>query len=140
MTFLVSYHFCANVSFYQEFPFIQKREGTSTPLTAIFHRLKSIKQFGIGSQKIFVLKFISAVLSVFPINMHILTQENTGYCCTCPTCTCIITLKAPITTKFVCFSRLLKCLRSLFGKQCGPRSDWSYRSSLFWVQTVCFYT
>ena len=49
-----------------------------------------------------------------------------------------LTLKAPITTKVVCFSRLLKCLRSLYGKQCGPRSDCSYRSSLFWVHTVCF--
>ena len=48
--------------------------------------------------------------------------------------------KAPIATKVVCFSRLLKCLRSLCGKQCGPRSDCSYRSSLFWVHTVCFYT
>ena len=51
-----------------------------------------------------------------------------------------LTLKAPIATKVVCFSRLLKCLRSLYGKQCGPRSDCSYRSSLFWVHTVCFYT
>ena len=51
-----------------------------------------------------------------------------------------LTLKAPITTKVVCFSRLLKCLRSLYGKQCGPRSDCSYRSSLFWVHTACFYT
>ena len=49
------------------------------------------------------------------------------------------TLNAPITTKVVCFSRLLKCLRSLFDKQCGPRSDCSYRSSLIWVQAVCFY-
>ena len=40
----------------------------------------------------------------------------------------------------VCFSRLLKCLRSLYGKQCGPRSDCSNRSSLFWVHPVCFYT
>ena len=31
-------------------------------------------------------------------------------------------------------------LRSLFGKQCGPRSDCSYWSSLFWVHAVCFYT
>ena len=31
-------------------------------------------------------------------------------------------------------------LRSLSGKQCGPRSDCSYRSSLFWVHSVCFYT
>ena len=37
-----------------------------------------------------------------------------------------LTLKAPITTKVVCFSRLLKCLRSLYGKLCGPRSDCSY--------------
>ena len=27
-----------------------------------------------------------------------------------------------MATKGVCFSRLLKCLRSLYGKQCGPRS------------------
>ena len=52
----------------------------------------------------------------------------------------LLTLNAPIAAKVVCFSRLLKCLRSLYGKQCGPRSDCSYRSSLFWVQTVCFYT
>ena len=41
-----------------------------------------------------------------------------------------LTLNPPIRTKVVCFSRLLKCLRSLYGKQCGPRSDCSYRSSL----------
>ena len=35
-------------------------------------------------------------------------------------------LNAPIATKVVCFSCLLKCLRSLYGKQCGPRSDCSY--------------
>ena len=51
-----------------------------------------------------------------------------------------LTLNAPIATKVACFSRLLKCLRSLYGKQCGPRSDCSYGSSLFWVHTVCFYT
>ena len=51
-----------------------------------------------------------------------------------------LTLNAPIATKVVCFSRLLKCLKSLYGKQCGPRSDCSYRSSLFWVHAVCFYT
>ena len=38
----------------------------------------------------------------------------------------ILTINAPITTKVVCFSRLLKCLRSLYGKQCGSRSDCSY--------------
>ena len=51
-----------------------------------------------------------------------------------------LTLNVPIATKAVCFSRLLKCLRSLNGKQCGPRSDCSYRSSLFRVHAVCFYT
>ena len=38
-----------------------------------------------------------------------------------------------MATKVVCFSRLLKCLRSLYGKKCGPRLDCSYRSSLIWV-------
>ena len=33
---------------------------------------------------------------------------------------CILALDAPITTKVVCFSRLLKCLRSLFGKSVDP--------------------
>ena len=35
------------------------------------------------------------------------------------------TLNAPSATKVVCFSRLLKCFRSLYDKQCGPRSDCS---------------
>ena len=52
----------------------------------------------------------------------------------------LLTLNAQVTTKIVCFSRQLKCLRSLCGKQCGPRSDCSYRSSLFWVHAVGFYT
>ena len=51
-----------------------------------------------------------------------------------------LTFNAPIATKVVCFSRLLKCLRNLYGKQCGPRPDCSYRSSLFWVHAVCVYT
>ena len=52
----------------------------------------------------------------------------------------ILTLNAPIITKVVCLPLWLKCLRSLYGKQCGPRPDCSYRSSLFWVHVVCFYT
>ena len=52
----------------------------------------------------------------------------------------MLTLNAPIATKVVCFSRLLKCLKSLYGKQYGPRSDCSYWSSLFGVHNVCFYT
>ena len=51
-----------------------------------------------------------------------------------------LTLNAPIATKVICFSCLLKCLRSIYGKQCGPRSDCSYRSSLFLVHSECFYT
>ena len=35
----------------------------------------------------------------------------------------MLTLNAPITTKVVCFFRLLKYLRSLYDKQCGRRSD-----------------
>ena len=42
-----------------------------------------------------------------------------------------LTLNAPIATKVVCFSRLLKCLRSRYYK---------HRNSLFWVHAVCFYT
>ena len=42
----------------------------------------------------------------------------------------ILTLKAPIATKVLLFSRLLKCLRSLFDKQSGPRSV-CYVSTLF---------
>ena len=47
-----------------------------------------------------------------------------------------LTLKAPIATKVVCLSRLPKCLRSIYGRKCGPRPD----CSLFWVNVVCFYT
>ena len=41
-----------------------------------------------------------------------------------------LTLKGPITQKFVWFSCMLKCFRSLYDKQSGPRSDCSYRSSI----------
>ena len=50
-----------------------------------------------------------------------------------------LTPKAPIATKVVCFSRILECLRRLYGKQCGPRPDCFHRSSLIWVHPVCFY-
>ena len=61
-----------------------------------------------------------------------------GKCCCCCCCEVALTTSilcwfiyhqltpnAPITTKVVCFYRLLKCLRSLYGKQCGPRSNCS---------------
>ena len=51
-----------------------------------------------------------------------------------------LSIQAPITTKFVCFSCLLKCFKSLLVKHCGPRSDCSHRSSLTWLLTVCLYT
>ena len=38
---------------------------------------------------------------------------------------CILALKAPITTKVVCFCLLLKSFRSLLVKQYEPRSDCS---------------
>ena len=39
-----------------------------------------------------------------------------------------LTLNAPIARKAANFSRLLKCLRSFYGKQCGPKSDCPYRA------------
>ena len=47
----------------------------------------------------------------------------------------ILTLKAPIATEVVCFTRLLKCLRNLYGKQSGPWSDCSNRTSLVWIHS-----
>ena len=55
-------------------------------------------------------------------------------------------LKAPRKTaseNVVCLCRLMNILADFSnlvlhtGKQCGPRSDCSYRSSLIWVHTVC---
>ena len=43
----------------------------------------------------------------------------------------ILTLNAPIATKVVCFSHLLKCLRSLYGKQSGPIGAVCSGSTLF---------
>ena len=54
-------------------------------------------------------------------------------------CFARLTLKAPITTKFDCFCRLLKCFRSLSNKQCRLRSDCSYTSSLIWVHSLSLY-
>ena len=58
-------------------------------------------------------------------------NDSFYYICTMVITWNMLTLNAPIATKVVCFSRLLKCLRSLYGKQCGPRSDCSYGSTLF---------
>ena len=45
----------------------------------------------------------------------------------------LLSLNAPIATKVVCFYRLLKCLSSLSGKQCGPRSDCSCSGSMLFA-------
>ena len=50
----------------------------------------------------------------------------------------VLTLKAPITTIVVSLSSV-SYFKSHFCKQCGPRSDCSFRSSLIWVHTVCLY-
>ena len=46
----------------------------------------------------------------------------------------VLTLNAPITTKAVCFSRLLKCLRSLYGKQQGAHPSGKSQGNLFFLQ------
>ena len=48
----------------------------------------------------------------------------------------MLTLNVPIATKVVCFSRLLKCLKSLYGKQCGPRSDCSCSGSTLFASIL----
>ena len=55
-------------------------------------------------------------------------EEFPGRCFDQPVSVCrnnSSSLNAPIATKVVCFSRLLKCLRSLYSKQRGPRTDCS---------------
>ena len=47
-----------------------------------------------------------------------------------------LNLNAPIAAKVVCFSRLLKCLRSLYDKQCGPRSDCSCSGSTLFAHIL----
>ena len=48
----------------------------------------------------------------------------------------ILTLNGPIATKAVCFSGLLKFLRGLYGKQCGPRSDCSCSGSTLFASIL----
>ena len=93
-----------------------------------------------GSVSIFCPECIVCLLRLQHIQKHyslLLSWKQTN---TMVPVRLLLALNAPITTKVFCFSRLLKCLGSLYGKQCGPRSDCSYRSSLFWVHAICFYT
>ena len=69
----------------------------------------------------------------------VLNCSYSHFCCCYCCCTNDLILNAPNATKIASFSRLLECLRSLYCKQCGPRSDCSYRSSLFWVLAVGYY-
>ena len=71
---------------------------------------------------------------------------STHSICFCGEVRKIVTLKTPrkpASENVVCLCRLLNILANfsnLFlhtGKQCGPRSDCSCRSSLIWVHTVC---
>ena len=52
----------------------------------------------------------------------------------------VLALKAPITTKIVCFCHLYYVSEVFLIKQCRPRSDCSCWSSLIWVHTVYPYT
>ena len=80
-------------------------------------------------------KYENHILSLTTIYLHqflkLRSWPHLNFQLSIITSTNILTLNAPIATKVVCFSRLLKCLRSLYGKQCGPRSDCSYGSKLF---------
>ena len=51
----------------------------------------------------------------------------------------IFTASPPLTLKASALSSACD-FESHFCKQCGPRSDCSFRSSLIWVHTVCRYT
>ena len=59
-------------------------------------------------------------------------KKNLSKCCLA------LTLKAPITTIVSALSSACD-FKSHFCKQCGPRSDCSFRNSLIWVHTVCRY-
>ena len=72
-------------------------------------------------------------LRSFVARFHILTGSGT---ITGSGTNTILTLNAPIATKVVCFSRLLKCLRCLYGKQCGPRPVLGPRYLLLFVSNV----
>ena len=47
--------------------------------------------------------------------------------------------KVSFKTFLVCFSRLLKCLNNLYGKQCGPISDCSYEQSDLGTRCLLLY-
>ena len=100
----------------------------------------------LSSQKVYksCLSFVLQNLLIPCLSSNCMLSSNAQqWCkvlCKSLTTNTFLTLNAPIATKVVCFSHLPECLRSLYGKQCGPRSDCSYRSSLFWIHAVCFNT
>ena len=91
---------------------------------------EAIKLFSCSNQP--STKFQLLIKSKIPTNKEVYCFKSLRCCIfiillnvKMPTIFGILTLKAPMVTKFVWFSRLLKCLRSLYGKQCGTRSDCS---------------
>ena len=88
---------------------------------------------GLGENQLFsqIGLYRGNVVAVKKLNKYHLNLDNSDNIELTNVGHLILTLDAPIATKVVCFSRLMKCLRSLYGKQYGPRSDCSSRSSLF---------
>ena len=91
------------------------------------------------SQKIYkAFKFHwNCLLNLFSGKKKSLKKKKNVLCWKVYSACYMLTLKAPITTIVVCFvfcQLLCHCC-----KQCGPRSDCSFRSCLIWVHTVCRY-
>ena len=86
--------------------------------------------------------FYKVILTKNSTNVQKLSKDTTLWR-KCPRITEIVNILGDISPKsinhntFVYFCPPLKFVRSLFDKQGGPRSD---RSSLFWVNTVLFYS
>ena len=67
------------------------------------------------------MRLSAVVIVIFPDHTRLLVLQIVMYIALIrlfhiPCLVCNLTLNAPITTKVVCFSRLLKCLRSLYSK------------------------
>ena len=112
-------------SYWSLFPSLRSIFGVKIPWMG--HRFFNIIKFG-----------NSRLVSIFPpqglgARVGICLLSNSPYI---PAASSLggntLTLNAPIATKVVCFSRLLKCLRSLYGKQCGsPIGAVCFWSTLF---------
>ena len=99
----------------------------SPTLFALGYLLKVLRTRLIISRILLFVKMLRTVMQLWHCDdvMTFKSLQRTLFCFEN-----VLTLKAPIATKVVCFSHLLTCLRSLYGKQCGTRS----------VHAVGFYT